>query len=503
MPVTDQGDSLLATVDLGSNSFHMVVAREEFGQLVIIDRLKEMARLSGGLDEEGWLDEASQVRALECLSRFGQRLRGIPPERIRVLGTSTLRRARNSRKFRARAAESLGHPVEVISGREEARLIYLGVAGSLGFDDSPRFVVDIGGGSTEVIVGRQFKARRRESLEMGCVNFTRKFFPDGRITQKRMNKAVLAARVEIEPIAKLIRDENWVEAIGCSGTIRAAAAVAEASNFSDDGLSKSALNDLVKVVVKAGSVDELNFKGLSVDRQLVFPGGVAILAAVFDELEIDHMSVSDKALREGALFDLKGRLEDDDVRETAIAGLCARHGVDVVHAERVKETALMLYRRVSSSWELDDESYYDMLRWAAWVHEIGFAVSHLKYHKHGQYLIENADLDGFSDQERTMLATLVRSHRRRLDLQVFNEVGSENHEAVIRLALLLRLAVLLNRGRIDTAPSDLVVTAGRKRITLKFPQGWLDQHPLTQEDLLQERDFVAKCDFKISVKSQS
>ena len=481
----------------------MIVAREEFGQLVIIDRLKEMVRLSGGLDDEGFLDEDSQARALECLSRFGQRLRGIAPERIRVLGTSTLRRARNSRKFRARASESLGHPVDVISGREEARLIYLGVASSRGFDNAPRFVFDIGGGSTEVIVGKQFKAGKRESLEMGCVNFTKKFFSDGRITQKRMNRAILAARVEIEPVAKMIRDEGWVEAIGCSGTVRAAAAVAEASKFSQDGLSQSAVANLVKVVIKAESVDALNFEGLSVDRQFVFPGGVAILAAIFDELEIEHMSVSDKALREGALFDLKGRLQDDDVRETAIAGLCARHGVDVVHAERVKETALMLYRRVSDSWEFEDESSYDMLRWAAWVHEIGLAVSHAKYHKHGQYLIENADLDGFSDQERTMLATLVRCHRRRLDLGVFDDIADESRDSLVRLALLLRLAILLNRGRIDTAPSDLQVSAGKKRITLKFPTGWLDQHPLTQEDLLLERDFVAKLDFKISVKSQT
>jgi len=501
--VTDPTDGLLAAVDLGSNSFHLIVAREEFGQFTVIDRLKEMVRISGGLDDEGLLDDESQERAIECLSRFGQRLRGIPAKRVRVVGTSTLRRARNSRKFRNRAADALGHPVEVISGREEARLIYLGVAGSLGFDSSPRFVLDIGGGSTEVIVGKQFKATRRESLEMGCVNFTQRFFADGRITEKRMRRAILAARVEVEPVAKTILDGKWEEAIGCSGTIRAAAAVARASGFCEDGLTNSAVKDVVSACVKAGHVENLEFKGLSPDRQSVFPAGIAIVAGVFAEFDIKQMAVSDKALREGLLFDLKGRLADDDVRKTAVAALCARYGVDVVHAERVNETALMLYRGVSEAWDIQDEAYADLLRWAAWCHEVGFAVSHLKYHKHGQYLVSNAEMDGFTDEEQTMLAALVRSHRRRFDPSVFDEVVPSKRDAAIRLALILRLAVLLNRSRNDRAPTGLEVSGGRKRITLRFPDGWLDAHPLTQEDLRLERELIAEIDVKLSVKSQS
>jgi len=480
----------------------MVVAREDHGQIHIIDRLKEMVRLSGGLDEDGNLDSESQEIALECLSRFGQRLRGISPERVRVVGTSTLRRARNSRKFRNRARELLGNRVEVIGGREEARLIYLGVARSMAFDQQPRCVVDIGGGSTEIIIGKGFNPVSRESLEMGCVNMTQRFFPKGRITRKAMRRAVTAARLEVEPIEKALRDVGWIAAIGCSGTIRAAASVVQASRFGDDGLDASSVGHLVEAVVDAGHVDELDFKGLSRNRQPVFAGGVAVLAGVFEELDVSQMSISDKALREGLLFDLQGRLADDDVRESAVAAMCARYGVDLVHADQVKETALRLYAAVADDWGIKSDDAKDTLRWAAWLHEVGFVVSHTKYHRHGEYMILNTDLEGFSREEQAVLAALVRNHRRAMDSSLFDELSDAWADVAFRLTLLLRLAVLLHRGRVGGPPSNLKVSSGRRSIELKLPAGWLDDHPLTRADLIEERGRFGERDIKLRVKSR-
>jgi len=480
----------------------MVVAREDRGQLHIIDRLKEMVRLSGGLNADGELDPASQERALECLSRFGQRLRGIAPERVRIVGTSTLRRARNSRKFRSRARELLGNPVEVIGGREEARLIYLGVSRSMAFDDNPRCVVDIGGGSTEVIIGRGFTPVSRESLEMGCVNMTQRFFPKGRITRKAMRRAITAARLEVEPIEKSFRDVGWTAAIGCSGTIRAAASVAHASRFGEDGLDARSVGRLVDAVIDAGHIDELDFKGLSRNRQPVFAGGVAVLAGVFEELGVDRMSISDKALREGLLFDLQGRLSDDDVRESAVTAMCSRYGVDLVHADQVRETALRLYAAVADDWGIRSDRAEDTLRWAALLHEVGFVVSHTKYHRHGEYLIRNTDLEGFSREEQAVLATLVRNHRRAMDVSLYDSLSGSWVDPAFRLTLLLRLAVLLHRGRVGSPPTSVKLSSGRRSIELNFPVGWLDDHPLTRADLIEERARFASAEVNLRVKSQ-
>lgn len=502
----EQESELLAAVDLGSESFHMVVSREEHGQLVIIDRLKETVRLASGLDEDRMLDEASQQRALQCLARFGQRLRGFSERRVRVVGTSALRRARNSRVFRNRAESTLGHRIQIINGREEARLVYLGVARSMALDDSYRLVMDIGGGSTELIIGSGSKSIKRESLELGCVVMAQEFFGDGRISSKRLRRARVAARLAVEPIEKTYRDTGWDAVIGCSGTIRAVAAVAQMSGFCDDNLDAKTIERLINAVVKAGHVDhlddELKFGSLGERRKTIFPGGLACLAGLFDELAISELTVSDKALREGLLFDLQGRLRHQDIRDSTVAAICSRYGLDGIHSGRIRKTALTFFDQIADAWGLDEELYRDLLGWAAQLHELGLTVSHSKYHKHGEYLILHTDMAGFSDDEQRALAALIRNHRRKFYQPAYDQLGSEFGVACLRLTCLLRLAVLIHRNRIYGPTNGIRLAVKKRKLIMDFPSEWLKSHPLTAADLENEQQRLKNSGVELRVESR-
>ena len=477
----------LAAVDLGSNSFHLLVARAHRGQLHVLDRLRERVALADGLDKKKRLTPAAMERALWCLERFGQRLRDIPRHAVRAVGTNTLRQATNSREFLARAQRVLGVPIEVIAGLEEARLIYLGVAHSLSTEGSrrKRLVVDIGGGSTECIVGERFEPKIADSLYMGCVTWTRRHFPDGRVDKGRFERAVLAARVELEPIELRYREAGWQRCLGSSGTILAVDAVLRDTGWSDRGITRGGLRKLVEAVVAARDVRRIALPALTPERASVLPGGLAILAAVFQAFEVEQMTASSGALREGLLHDLIGRFRHEDVREQSVRHACERLSVDMNHARRVERTAIAAFRQVAEDWGLDDEARRH-LAWAARLHEIGLSVAHAGYHKHGAYLVENADLAGFSRPEQMLLAALIRSHRRKLDAEVFEGVpGTEAHDA-LRLCALLRLAVVLNRGRSPRALPRFTLEDRRKGLELALPARWLDRHPLTHADLEDE-----------------
>jgi exopolyphosphatase/guanosine-5'-triphosphate,3'-diphosphate pyrophosphatase len=500
--VMKSSSRVVAAVDLGSNSFHMIVSRLENGALRVIDQLREPVRLAEGLDERNELSLAAQRRALDALQRFGQRLRELDSSNVRAVGTNTFRAADNTVGFLAQAEQALGHPIDIISGIEEARLIYLGVAHSLSNDGNRRLVVDIGGGSTELIIGQDLEALDMNSFYMGCVNMSQRYFPGGAITAKAMAKAETAAEQELEPVETSYRSAHWNAAIGASGTIKAAAAIAHACGWGDDPgkLSWPALKKLRKALIDAGHVDAVDLKGLSASRKPVLPGGVAILRALFGTLDIDSMQVASGALREGLLYDLVGRIQHQDVRDRSVQALAVRCTVDQKQAGRVRDTALGLLGAVRESWNLQDDELAQMLGWSARLHECGMMVAYNQYHKHGAYIIRNANLAGFSQQEKQLLAMLVRAHRRKFPLPEVKALPERWQQEAIRVAILLRIAVTLNRARADMPLPLLDVTTGKNSIALNISHDWLEQHPLTRVDLKSEATYLSAINYKLVTK---
>lgn len=493
---------VLAAVDLGSNSFHMVVARFDHGQLTVIDRLREMVRLASGLDERNRLTEDSQSRALASLRCFGQRLQDMHAGRVRVVGTSTLRRARATGRFLQQAARVLGHPVEIISGIEEARLIYLGASHNLPRVDGLRLVVDIGGGSTEIILGRGPDPVSMESLSIGCVSLSGSCFAGGRLTAKAFDKARLQVRLELEPVRSQFRKAEAVQVAGTSGSIRAADAVLTALNRAPQGITVDGLEYLIAQMIAAGRVAGLRLPELSAERAEVFPGGVAILIEVMRALNLSRLNFADGALREGLLYDMVGRLTDVDARVRTIRAMAARYQVDRAQAERVEATALTLFGQVRGNWNLADEQG-QLLAWAARVHELGLDIAHAHFHRHGAYVLENADMPGFPREEQQVLACLVLAHRRRFDRKVFNGLPPHWQRPALRLAILLRLAALIHRSRTGGQPPELRLGAQGRSLRLEVPAEWLDASPLTLADLERERDFMKAVDFQLTIRART
>lgn len=490
---------VIAAVDLGSNSFHMVVARYSHGQLTIVDRLREMVRLAAGLDEQGRLERGAIERAISCLERFGQRLHDMQAGSVRVVGTNTLRRARRKGAFLDRARAALGHPIDIISGIEEARLVYLGVAHTTPSEPGRRIVADIGGGSTELIIGEGLHATKLESLYMGCVSMSKQFFDDGAITEKRMKRARLAARLELEPIKASFKSLGWDSAAGSSGTIRTVGEILRARGHNDGLITSEAIESLIEHTIRVGDLSRLKLPGLSEERLPVFPGGLAILAELLEVLDIGSMRVADGALREGLLYDMIGRLTDEDARARSVRAMQGRYHVDVAQAERVEATALDFLRQTQNDWELEEPFAELVLSWAARLHEIGLDVSHSHYHKHGAYLLEHADMPGFPQEEQRILACLVGAHRRKLHLEQLEDLNPPWHTKAEYLIVLLRLAVLLHRGRSPIALPKIALQAKGRSIEMQFPKGWLEDHPLTAADLEHEIDYLKNAGFKLKV----
>lgn len=484
-----RGDSeVLGAVDLGSNSFHMVIGRFSHGQLVVMDRLRESVRLASGLDRHNRLDAASQRRALDCLARFGERLRNVHARRVRVVGTNTLRRARGrgTEGFRDKARKVLGHPVEVISGMEEARLIYLGVSHSLPNVRGLQMAIDIGGGSTEIIQGRGFQPVTLESLYIGCVGLSEAAFPGGRLTARNFRHARQAVRLELEPVKARFLQRLPVRVAGSSGTIRAVHDVLLSLGRARKGITVKDLEYLVERMTAAGHVRRLDMPVLSADRVQVLPGGIAILVEVMRSLKVRRMVVAEGALREGILYDMVGRLTDEDARLRTVHAMQRRFRVDLAQGRRVSDTALKLLRQVAGSWDLTRDADRNLLAWAAALHELGLDIAHAHYHRHGAYLLENADMPGFARDEQRVLACLVRCHRRKPGPEPLDALPGEWRRRALRLTVLLRLAVLLNRGRTSRAAAMPVLRSCDATLSLALPARWLRANPLTEADLVQE-----------------
>lgn len=479
----------VAAVDLGSNSFHMVIARVVDGHLQVMDRMRERVQLAAGLSADGALSPEAEARALACLERFGQRLLGMTPDRVRAVGTNTFRKARNRRVFLRRAESMLGHTIEVIPGREEARILFRGVAHDLPSIDGRRLVIDIGGGSTECILGAGEEAQRMDSLQMGCVAYTERFFPDGKITRERFKRASLSARLELEPIERIFRRMGFAEAVGSSGTVTSIESMLRAVPGPYEGITLLGIKLLRDAMIAQGSIDKLELPGLTPDRRNVIVGGLAILHAAFKSFEIPRMRASKSALREGLLLELVGRLTDEDVRERTVARFCERYAVDLEQSARVEATALGLAKQLEGPFDLTPRELR-MLKWSSRLHEIGQAVSFGGYHRHGAYLLTHSDLPGFSEQGQAYLAALVSAHRRVLDPDKLSALRQVDGDRAVRVAVLLRLAVRINRGRnVDLTPVPLARLVG-SNLELEFPMGFLDTRPMTRADLEEERELL-------------
>ena len=492
------GTNAIAGIDLGSNSFHLVVAQATGEDINVVDRIKETVRLAAGLDENRILSDEAMQRGLDCLTLFAQRVREIAPGNLRAVGTNALRQARNSDEFVREGSKILGHPIDVISGREEARLIYAGVARTVAADDRRRLVMDIGGGSTEFIVGQRRFPLLLESLYMGCVSWTAQFFPTGRISRECFDEAVVAARQELESIESEYRNMGWEVVMGSSGTCLAIADLIS-QHMNQSYINESALCDLRDQFIQLGGIDLLTDLGVARERAQVLPGGLAILRAAFESLDLDKMSVSHGALREGLINDIVERINRKDIRDDAVAELMERYAVDHDQVKRVEHTASQLFDSVRDKWDLNDDAR-KMLGWGIRLHEIGRTVSHNQYHKHGEYLARHHDLRGFSRELQALLATLVRGHRRKFPLGVISALPEDQTVLATRLCVLLRLAVLLHRSRTPDPLGEFSVKVKESRLKLVFAGNWLADHALTSADLTQEADYLAKAGIELQVK---
>lgn len=502
MPLTDIEGRSFAAVDLGSNSFHMVVARVSGGGLQIIDRLRDPVRMGAGLTAEGGLLPEMRERVLTCLAQFGERLRALPREHIRAVATNTVRQLAAPRAFLLTAETALGVPIEVVSGREEARLIYIGVSRSLPAGRGRRLVIDIGGGSTECIIGQGPDALETESTQMGCVATTRKYFADGQIHRKRWRETAESLALELAPFRANYLARGWRQVYGSSGTLKAAARIEQAMGGNERELSAEGVGRIVERVLACKRIEDLNLPGLSEDRKPVFVGGLAVIDTVFRAFGIKQMKISDSALREGVLHDLLGRLLHEDPREASIATLARRAAADAEQATRVEATAVALFEQIALAAQLDEE-HRETLRFAAQAHEIGLAISHSQHHQHAAYIIENADLDGFSRREQQLLAAVVRNHRRSLKNDALAQLSGDDARAARWLVALLRLAVTLHRARGDETVPPLVAQLTGNELKLRFPVGWLAAHPLTRADLREERERLANLAIRLKLVAQS
>jgi len=487
-------NEIFAALDLGSNSFHLLLARFVSGRMVILDRHKELVQLAAGLDAKKQIHSAILQQALSVLPKFAERLRGIPKDHIRIVGTNTMRVAKNADTFLAQAEKLLGVPIDIISGNEEARLIYLGVAKDFTPGFQQRLVVDIGGGSTELVIGGQ-EPHTLESLYMGCVSFSQRYFGDGKLRKKDYKDAIVAARTEIQTVAPVMLASQWDEVVGSSGTIRCVQKIIERV-VGEPLITLPALEFIAEQVIDAKSVDKLDIPGLTDDRRSSIAGGLAILHAVFLELNIRAMDVSEYTIREGIVHDLAGRVQHHDRRERTIRTMMQQYHADSAQAQRVDATAQALYEQVRNDVPTEPEKTRAILHWAASLHEIGLLIAHSGYHKHGAYIIENGDMAGFSRQEQKLLAFLVVNHRRKLKPQA----ASYGVDPDWRLMVIFRLACLFNRRRTPHQLPPIGLRLKQQGIEVRLPQNWLEQHPLTREELEKERELLKARDLELSYR---
>lgn len=497
-------ENLLATVDLGSNSFRLLIGKTyEDGTISSLDQIKETVRLASGLDAANKLTKESQLAALEVLSRFNERLSGFKKSQVRVVGTSTLRVANNAPEFIAIANKALGFPIEIISGKEEARLIYIGATHSLAYTEDKRLVIDVGGGSTEFIIGRGYEPKIMESVTMGCVSYSCRYFSDGIFNENNFNNAILAARSKIQAMEHLFAAHDWTLAIGTSGTAKMLYDMCVENGLGTE-IAYSGMKQIKKMLIKAKTVKNISIAGIKEDRKPIIGGGLAIMLAIFEELNIDTMTIADGALREGLMYDLLGRKSNSDLREVTVADLKKRYELDGGQGKRIAALTLYLRKALVQIEKIKPE-HLKLLEWACELYEVGLSISHNDYHKHGSYILQHSDLAGFSKPEQTMIADLVRAHRGSVN-KVFDKLSNGYKEKaknkLIYTLIAFRLSVIFNRSRkdIDFEKIIQIQNPGKTGFNLVIDSNWLNNNPLTMFSLKEEISQWAQFDINIKLK---
>jgi exopolyphosphatase/guanosine-5'-triphosphate,3'-diphosphate pyrophosphatase len=489
--------SLLAAIDLGSNSFHLIIAKIEHGEMRPVEALAEKVQLGAGLEDERLSQEAID-RGLECLGRFAELLKSVEPERVRAVGTNALRVARNRHAFTLPARRILGTRVDVIYGREEARLVYLGVAHTLADDVTSRLVIDIGGGSTELIIGQRFEPQRLESLQMGCVSYASTCFKNGKISKSNYRQAYDNARLLLAPIRHEFHARHWQDCVGSSGTLRAIEALLTQHGWSETGIDRAGLRKLESRLMKFKRMDDIELEGLPLQRRNVILPGVAIISALFDVLGIERLRTSNGALREGVIYDLMGRLSHEDVRERTINALQQRYSVDEDTVSVVERRARVFFTNTRQAWQLDTPDW-ELLRWATHTHEIGRAIAHKNFNRHSAYVLRHADLPGFSQEEQEQLAVLALGQRGKPVSELYSDIAETELPRMQRLVAIMRLAVCFKHvEKLERLP-DFALEAGPDSLALALPPDWLEQHPLTARELAAEQEVLAKMGLELLI----
>lgn len=497
--VTSPHRDIYAVIDLGSNSFHMLMVKVVGGSVQVIGRVKRKVRLAAGLNDNLVLSHKAMKRGWECLALFAERLQDIPAENIRIVGTATLRLAQNVKVFLQEAEQILGHKVQVISGEEEARIIYLGVAHTSN-SDSNRLVIDIGGASTEIVIGRGFSSTLLSSLNMGCVTFLERYFSDQQLNVANFRAAIEAAEIEIQKIRQSYIAEGWQIAVGASGTVQAMQEILVAQG-KDEVIVLQRLEDIMQQAIACGSLEQLNICGLAQERKQVFPAGLAILIALFRQLQISGMTVSGGALREGVLYSMLPQLQDTHVRSRTVNSLMVRYSIDQKHAERVAEMAVELAEQLQGSWELQHFEGLSMLRCSALLHELGLLIEYKNHHHHGAYIINHSDLPGFTRAQQQLVMALVYNHRADIAREVIARQTMTSVLLTVHLTRILRLAVVLSmRRRHEALPQVSISVKAAEQLVLTMPAGWLEQHPLMRAELEQEVQYQQQAGWPLLIQ---
>ncbi|MCV2884936.1 exopolyphosphatase [Aestuariibacter sp. AA17] len=481
----------VAALDIGSNSFHLVVARIVAGSVQILHKVKQRVRLAEGLDENGILSDEAIERGLATLKIIADSISGFEPDSVRIVATYTLRKAKNAKVFIKAARDILPYPIEIISGTEEARLIYNGVAHT-SHVSGKRLVIDIGGGSTEFIIGESLETKLLRSLQMGCVSYTKRFFKQGEIKKKAFDKAITAAQQELELIDEKYRAVGWQSCIATSGTAKIITILVQElkDNPLDLKVTYKDLQNLIKVCCDAGHSDKLEFEALSEDRRGVLAAGIAILTAAFKSLEITSLEYSPAALREGVIYEMEEQLSRPDIRVRTAESLATRYDVDTAQANRVLKTTMSIFDQCAKAWDINTKEHRSMLGWAALLHEIGLQINSQGVQRHSGYIIQNVDMPGFNQEQQALLSILVRFHRKKIRSADIPEFTHYTFECVAKLIAMLRIGVLLNIKRQDDLLPDIIASAKKDTLTLTFPEGWLDTKPIFSADLQREMEQI-------------
>ncbi|MFZ7159293.1 exopolyphosphatase [Avibacterium gallinarum] len=491
----------IAAIDLGSNSFHMIIARIINGSIQVLSRLKQKVQLAEGLDENNQLSQEAIARGVNCLALFAERLQGFPAENVNVVGTFTLRTAVNNEAFLRQAEQVFPYPINIISGQMEAKTIYAGVSHTQP-ETGRKFVVDIGGGSTEMIIGDDFHPLIAESRHMGCVSFAKKFFPQGEISAENFQRAKQSAVNKIEDLAFEYRKLGWQSVLGSSGTIKTVYQVI-AANLDTNGIITAArLAQLSEKVLQVSHFDDLHLDGLNEDRADVFVPGLAILSAVFEVFGIEQMRYSDGALREGVMYSLEKNFQVSNIRQRTALALAEQFNLDMAQSERVHQSTQRLAAQYGA-WQnsqLQDEMV-DILLWAARLHEVGIVINHKGLQKHSAYILQNMELPGFDKEQQRLLTTLVRYQINNIKQADFAKFSRYAEQDILALVRLLRLAILLNKSRQASVWSEkisLKIDPTLAQWTIQFEPSYLQENPLVKSDLINESKWLKELDLGLN-----